>query len=89
MYVFDGKPPTLKGGELAKRKDKRDQAEKDLEVARETGDKDAIEKAAKRTVRVSKEQNQEVIMIGTISECLCLKRRAKQRRRVRLCAKLV
>ena len=61
VYVFDGKPPTLKGGELAKRKDKRDQAEKDLEVARETGDKDAIEKAAKRTVRVSKEQNQEVI----------------------------
>ena len=63
VYVFDGKPPTLKGGELAKRKDKRDQAEKDLEVARETGDKDAIEKAAKRTVRVSKEQNQEVMRL--------------------------
>jgi flap endonuclease-1 len=63
VYVFDGKPPTLKGGELAKRKDKRDQAEKDLEAARETGDKDAIEKAAKRTVRVSKEQNQEVMRL--------------------------
>ena len=24
-YVFDGKPPTMKGGELAKRKDKRDE----------------------------------------------------------------
>ena len=61
--MFDGKPPTLKGGELAKRKDKRDQAEKELEAARETGDKDAIEKAAKRTVRVSKEQNQEVMRL--------------------------
>ena len=35
---------------IVKRKDKRDQAEKELEAARETGDKDAIEKAAKRTV---------------------------------------
>ena len=25
VYVFDGKPPKLKGGELAKRKDKRDE----------------------------------------------------------------
>ena len=34
-YVFDGKPPTMKGGELAKRKDKREDAEAALEKAKE------------------------------------------------------
>ena len=35
VYVFDGKPPTMKGGELAKRKDKREAAESALEKAKE------------------------------------------------------
>ena len=26
VYVFDGKPPVMKGGELAKRKERRDEA---------------------------------------------------------------
>ena len=52
IYVFDGKPPTMKGGELAKRKDKREEAEAALKAAREAGDQAEIEKLAKRTVRV-------------------------------------
>ena len=36
-YVFDGKPPDLKSGELAKRTEKREEAEKDLKKAQEQG----------------------------------------------------
>lgn len=37
VYVFDGKPPELKGGELAKRAERRQEAEKQLQIAEETG----------------------------------------------------
>lgn len=37
VYVFDGKPPNLKGGELAKRAEKRDEAQKLLQAAEEAG----------------------------------------------------
>jgi len=36
-YVFDGKPPELKSGELLKRTAKRTEAEKDLAQATEQG----------------------------------------------------
>eukprot|EP00922_Rhytidocystis_sp_ex-Travisia-forbesii_P063415 GHVS01094352.1.p1 GENE.GHVS01094352.1~~GHVS01094352.1.p1 ORF type:complete len:450 (+),score=74.81 GHVS01094352.1:141-1490(+) len=60
VYVFDGKPPTLKGGELAKRKDKRDRAEHELEAAREVGDMEEVRKQIGRTVKVTKQHNEEV-----------------------------
>ena len=66
VYVFDGKPPTMKGGELAKRKDKREQAEADLAKAKEAGDAEMIEKMSKRTVRVSREQSQEVMRLARL-----------------------
>ena len=37
VYVFDGKPPNLKGGELAKRAERRDEAQKALQAAEEAG----------------------------------------------------
>jgi flap endonuclease-1 len=37
IYVFDGKPPTLKSGELAKRLDRRQNAHAQLEEAVEAG----------------------------------------------------
>lgn len=36
-YVFDGKPPEMKSGELLKRAEKRAEAEKDLAKATEQG----------------------------------------------------
>lgn len=66
VYVFDGKPPQMKGGELAKRKDKREEAEAALKAAREAGDQEEIERQSKRTVRVSKEQSQEVMKLATL-----------------------
>ena len=66
VYVFDGKPPTMKGGELAKRKDKREAAEAELEKAKEAGDQEMIEEMSKRTVRVSKEQSMEVMKLARL-----------------------
>ncbi|CAN3374949.1 hypothetical protein DIURU_003669 [Diutina rugosa] len=59
VYVFDGKPPVLKGGELEKRLKRREEAEKALETAKETGDVTETMKFEKRMVRVSREQNAE------------------------------
>ncbi|KAK8457326.1 hypothetical protein SEVIR_3G167500v4 [Setaria viridis] len=57
VYVFDGKPPDLKKQELAKRYSKREDATKELTEAVEEGDKDAIEKLSKRTVKVTRQHN--------------------------------
>jgi len=59
VYVFDGKPPELKLGELAQRRAKREAAQKNLADAQEKGDEEQIQKNAKLTTRVSKEQNEE------------------------------
>lgn len=55
VYVFDGKPPDLKSGELAKRAERRDEAKKALEKATEAGDEAEMEKFNRRLVRVTKE----------------------------------
>ncbi|KAL8545248.1 hypothetical protein ACS0TY_005440 [Phlomoides rotata] len=57
VYVFDGKPPDLKRQELAKRYSKRADATEDLNDALETGNKEDIEKFSKRTVKVTKQHN--------------------------------
>src|SRR6266487_3726260 len=59
LYVFDGAPPKLKSGELAKRFQRKAVATEDLEEAKETGTADDVEKFSRRTVRVTKEHNQE------------------------------
>lgn len=58
-YVFDGKPPEMKGGELHKRLERREKATTEAERIRETGTAEEIAKLERRTVRVSKEQNEE------------------------------
>ncbi|KAK9452768.1 PIN domain-like protein [Dipodascopsis uninucleata] len=59
VYVFDGHPPKLKSGELAKRYVRREEALKGLEDAKEIGDTEQLDKFARRTVRVTREQNEE------------------------------
>ncbi|XP_020100185.1 flap endonuclease 1-A isoform X1 [Ananas comosus] len=59
VYVFDGQPPDLKKQELAKRFSKREDATKDLSTAIEAGDKESIEKFSKRTVKVTKQHNED------------------------------
>ena len=52
VYVFDGKPPALKSGELANRKARKAQAIADYEKAREAGDVEMMQKMADRTATV-------------------------------------
>jgi flap endonuclease-1 len=59
VYVFDGKPPDLKSGELNKRAEKREEAQKALEKATEAGDQVEIDKMNRRLVKVTKEHNAE------------------------------
>merc|ERR1719505_277628 len=60
VYVFDGKAPELKSGELSKRREIKEQAEKEMKEAKERGDEEAYKKASDRTVRGTKKQNEEV-----------------------------
>ncbi|KAI9702634.1 MAG: Elongation of fatty acids protein 2 [Bogoriella megaspora] len=59
LYVFDGAPPKLKSGELAKRFQRKSEAKEQHEEARETGTAEDVEKFSRRTVRVTKEHNAE------------------------------
>lgn len=43
VYVFDGKPPLLKSGELNKRAERREEAEKALAKAEEAGQGDVLD----------------------------------------------
>jgi flap endonuclease-1 len=59
VFVFDGKPPAMKGGELAKRTAKRAQAEADLAQARESGAAEDIDKYSRRLVKVTRQHNED------------------------------
>ncbi|KZC08018.1 Flap endonuclease 1 [Dufourea novaeangliae] len=59
VYVFDGKPPNLKGGELAKRAERRDEAQKLLQAAEEAGNVEDVEKFNRRLVKVTQEHAEE------------------------------
>ncbi|KAJ9114954.1 Elongation of fatty acids protein 2 [Naganishia adeliensis] len=58
-YVFDGKPPELKGGVLAKRFAARSAAAEAEEEAKETGTAEDIDKLARRQVKPTKAHNEE------------------------------
>ncbi|KAF2230364.1 PIN domain-like protein [Viridothelium virens] len=59
LYVFDGAPPKLKSGELAKRFQRKTEAQEQHEEAKETGTAEDVEKFSRRTVRVTREHNHE------------------------------
>jgi len=59
LYVFDGAPPKLKSGELAKRVQRKAEAHEQHEEAQETGTAEEVERFSRRTVRVTREHNAE------------------------------
>ena len=59
VYVFDGKPPNIKSGELAKRREKREKAEAELKKAREEGNVEEEDKQSKRLVRAGTKENED------------------------------
>ncbi|KAI5968270.1 FEN1 [Candida margitis] len=59
VYVFDGKPPVLKGGELEKRLLRREEAQKQMDQIKDEGTVAEVMKFEKRLVRVGRDQNDE------------------------------
>jgi flap endonuclease-1 len=66
VYVFDGKAPELKQAELQARREMRDQAEAELKAAEAAGDLEQVKKMQGRTVRVTKQQNEDVKELLTL-----------------------
>jgi flap endonuclease-1 len=77
LYVFDGKPPVMKSGELAKRLERRKEAQAALETAQETGDAENLDKFSRRTVKVTKEHNEDckrllrLMGVPYVEVCVC------------------
>lgn len=57
IYVFDGKPPEMKSGELEKRSERRKEAQESLDKAVEDGNQEDIAKFNKRVIRVTQKHN--------------------------------
>lgn len=66
LYVFDGAPPKLKSGELAKRFARKSEAHEAHEEAKETGTTEEVERFSRRTVRVTREHNDECKRLLTL-----------------------
>lgn len=60
VYVFDGKPPEMKSGELSKRAERREEAQKALDQATEAGNAADMDKFNRRLVKVTKHHAEEV-----------------------------
>jgi flap endonuclease-1 len=63
VYVFDGAAPTMKGGELEKRRALREKAAEAQKKAEEEGDQEAINKFQKRQVRMTKQHTADCIKL--------------------------
>lgn len=72
VYVFDGKPPDMKGHELVKRKERRDDAQKELDKATDAGDAENMEKYTRRLVKVTKEHSLECQKLLELMGVPCL-----------------
>lgn len=59
IYVFDGKPPELKGRELEERKERKIKAEEKWRDAKERGDLEEAKKYASMTSRFTEEMRQD------------------------------
>lgn len=90
VYVFDGKPPQMKAGELTKRKERREEAEKKLEEAKEAGETVEIDKFQRRLVKVTPAHMEECKRLLTLmgipvitapseaeAQCACLVKAGK------------
>lgn len=57
VFVFDGKAPTMKSGELQKRREKREKAQEELKKAKEAEDVEEANKQEKRLARAGRKEN--------------------------------
>uniref|UniRef100_A0A6S8GZ49 XPG N-terminal domain-containing protein n=1 Tax=Dunaliella tertiolecta TaxID=3047 RepID=A0A6S8GZ49_DUNTE len=59
VFVFDGKPPEIKRQQLDQRLERRTDADESLRKAQESGNQEEIEKYSKRSIKVTKQHNEE------------------------------
>lgn len=59
VFVFDGKPPSIKSKELSKRRERREEAQAALVKAQEEGNVAEQDKQSKRLVRAGQKENQD------------------------------
>lgn len=59
VYVFDGKPPQMKSGELAKRLARREKAEAELAAAKAAEQAEDVDKFSRRLVKVTRQHNED------------------------------
>eukprot|EP00035_Acanthoeca_spectabilis_P022146 m.442250 g.442250 ORF g.442250 m.442250 type:complete len:378 (+) comp18774_c0_seq1:161-1294(+) len=63
VYVFDGKPPEMKSGELAKRTAMRQKTEASLADAQQKGDTEEVDKFTRRMVKVTPQHNEDCMTL--------------------------
>lgn len=63
IYIFDGKAPVLKRGELDKRALRREEAEQELKNAQDGEDNDEVVRQTKRLVKVTSDHRDEAIRL--------------------------
>lgn len=66
VYVFDGKAPKLKCGELSKRAERRKEAHDKLDEAKEVQNVENIQRFNKRLVRVTRKHNEDCKKLLTL-----------------------
>lgn len=59
VYVFDGKPPEMKGDELKKRKEAREKAKQQMEEAQKADNTEVAVQMERRLTKVTKEHGEE------------------------------
>jgi len=59
VFVFDGKAPNMKSGELEKRREKRRKAEEELKKAADADNKEEMDKQSKRLARAGRKENED------------------------------
>jgi len=59
VFVFDGKAPNMKSGELEKRREKRRKAEEELKKAADEDNKEEMDKQSKRLARAGRKENED------------------------------
>ncbi|HII14762.1 MAG TPA: flap endonuclease-1 [Nanoarchaeota archaeon] len=58
-FVFDGKPPALKGGEIERRRGRKEKAAEKYEEAKEEGDESSMLKYSRQSIKLTKEMAEE------------------------------
>ena len=69
VYVFDGKPPSFKEGELAQRRARKEAAAEELRAATEAGDDEGMRKHSRRSASVTKKMNADAQRLLALMGC--------------------